>query len=276
MTLLEVSERRKLPVWRTVRACYATVLQNFGQLVRISWLWLLIMVPVYAAVHWLISTVWAAPGIQTMPQWVSEFAIVLPLVVELPFLASIAVAWHRLVLRHEHVSTSAYLRLDTSVWLYALCSLGLSRPHNRAAVVRSGHRLDNSSSAPPHSMPHPLAVIILASSMCPGAGRSHLPFAATLARLAGVGSRRTALAMGRLARHARQHSSTGTGNLPLHVARAIPDHVATIAGLASVSAMLRYETCRHGPPPEPIDQILDSVSTPSSIRLPTPCSRSSR
>jgi hypothetical protein len=45
-------------------------------------------------------------------------------VAELPFLASIAVAWHRLILRQERISASAYLRLDTSVWLYALCSLG--------------------------------------------------------------------------------------------------------------------------------------------------------
>jgi len=124
MTLLEVSAWRKLPAWRTVRSCYATVRQNLGQLVRISWLWFLVMVPVYAATHWLVSNVWALPGIQTMPRWVHVIVVVLPLVVELPFLASIAVAWHRLVLRHEHVSAPAYLRLDTSVWLYVLCSLG--------------------------------------------------------------------------------------------------------------------------------------------------------
>jgi hypothetical protein len=123
MTLHEVSARRKLAVWRTVRSCYATVLQNLDQLVRISWLWLLVMVPVYAAAHWLVSNVWELPGIPPMPRWVHVIAVVLPLVVELPFLASIAVAWHRLVLRHERISASAYLRLDTSVWLYVLYSL---------------------------------------------------------------------------------------------------------------------------------------------------------
>ena len=124
MMLLEVTERRKLPVWRTVRACYATGLQNLRQLVRISWLWLLIMVPIYATVHWLVSTVWATDAILMMPLWVGEIVLRLPVVVELPFLASIAVAWHRLVLRHECISASAYLRLDAPVWLYALCSLG--------------------------------------------------------------------------------------------------------------------------------------------------------
>lgn len=120
MTLLEVTGRCKLPVWRTVRACYASVLQNLRQLVRISWLWLLIMVPVYAATNWLVSPDWTG----TAPRWVREIAPVMPLVVELPFLASIAVAWHRLVLGYERVSASAYLRLDRQVWLYAVCSLG--------------------------------------------------------------------------------------------------------------------------------------------------------
>lgn len=101
--------------------CYALVARNFGQLVRISWLWLLIMVPVYAAAHWLASPNW----IEMAPRWVKEIAPVMPIVVELPFLASIAVAWHRMVLRHERVSAPAYLRLDRQVWLYAMCALGL-------------------------------------------------------------------------------------------------------------------------------------------------------
>jgi len=39
----------KLPVWQSVRASYAIVARNLGQLVRMCWLWVLIMVPVYAA-----------------------------------------------------------------------------------------------------------------------------------------------------------------------------------------------------------------------------------
>jgi hypothetical protein len=105
---------RKLPVWSTVRACYAIVARNLGQLVRISWLWLLIMVPVYATLHWL-DWRWRMEGSIAGP-----VALVL---VELPFLASIAVAWHRLVLRHERVAAPAYLRLDSTVWLYVLYPL---------------------------------------------------------------------------------------------------------------------------------------------------------
>jgi hypothetical protein len=101
------------------------VLHNLGQLVRITWLWLLLMIPVYAATHWLVSYIWALPGMQTAPRWVDMILISLPTVVEMPFLASIAVAWHRLVLRQERVSALGYLRLDGSVWLYVLYSLGL-------------------------------------------------------------------------------------------------------------------------------------------------------
>src|SRR5262245_40834769 len=124
MTTVAALAPRKLPVWQTVSACYVTVAHNLGQLVRVSWLWLLIMVPVYAAAYWLVLFGWArtAPDWAWMaPRWVREIAPVTPLVVELPFLASIAVAWHHLVLRHERVSAPAYLRLDRQVWLYATC-----------------------------------------------------------------------------------------------------------------------------------------------------------
>jgi hypothetical protein len=112
----------KLPVWSTVGACYATVARNLGQLVRISWLWLLIMVPVYAVAHWLALRNWDWPQEQAMKGGVSQLIALLPFVVELPFLASIAVAWHRLILRRERVTQPAYLRLDKTVWLYALYS----------------------------------------------------------------------------------------------------------------------------------------------------------
>jgi hypothetical protein len=149
MTLLEMSERRKLPVWRTVRLCYATVLQNLGQLARISWLWLLIMVPVYTAVHWLPSADWEALGIRTIPLWARQMVVSLPPIVELPFLASIAVAWHRLVLRQERVLAPTYLRLDTPVWLYALCSLGFLTLMV-GPVLGALTFVEQPSSGPPH------------------------------------------------------------------------------------------------------------------------------
>jgi hypothetical protein len=120
MTAIAASAPPKLPVWQTVRASYAIVARNLGQLVRICWLWILIMVPVYAALDWLEETWSRESGAQATYHWMREIAAALPSPVDLPFLASIAVAWHRLVLREERVTQPAYLRLDGVVWRYVL------------------------------------------------------------------------------------------------------------------------------------------------------------
>src|SRR5262249_4518564 len=41
-------------------------------------------------------------------------------IIQLPVLASIAVAWHKLVLRQERVSGAVYLRLDRTVFRYTV------------------------------------------------------------------------------------------------------------------------------------------------------------
>jgi hypothetical protein len=122
MTAIAPSAPPKLPVWQTVRASYAIVARNLGQLVRICWLWIVIMVAVYAALYWLQEARQGEPGAQAMNHWMREIAAALPSPVDLPFLASIAVAWHRLVLREEQVTPPAYLRFDGLVWRYVLYS----------------------------------------------------------------------------------------------------------------------------------------------------------
>lgn len=119
MTPLATPAPRKLPVWAIVGACYVTVVRNFGQLVRISWLWLLIMLPIYAAVDWLVWP-WTSGAQQSEEGIIGLATSMLPSFIEIPALASIAVAWHRLVLRKEAVSSAFYLRLDHVVWWYAL------------------------------------------------------------------------------------------------------------------------------------------------------------
>jgi hypothetical protein len=118
MTTLVVPAAPKLPVWQTVAACYATVGRNLGQLVRISWLWLLILLPVYAALHWLD---WAWQQERGLTSTIAASGLLI--MIELPALASIAVAWHRLILRQERVTARAYLRLGGNVWLYVLYTL---------------------------------------------------------------------------------------------------------------------------------------------------------
>jgi hypothetical protein len=108
----------KLPVWRTVGACYAFVGGNLMQLLRISWLPLLAMLPVFVLANWLASPSQAPAG-QNQSGPAGEIAAFLAGATQLPFLASIAVAWHRLVLREERIVDWRYLRLDSVVWQYA-------------------------------------------------------------------------------------------------------------------------------------------------------------
>src|SRR5262245_16833927 len=121
MTAISASAPPKLPVWQTVRASYAIVAHNLGQLLRICWLWVLTMVPVYAALDWFEEAWSGESGAQATYQWMRDVAT-LQSAIHLPFLASIAVAWHRLVLLEERVTQPAYLRLDGVVWYYLLYS----------------------------------------------------------------------------------------------------------------------------------------------------------
>jgi len=123
MTAVAASAPPKLPVWQTVRASYAIVTRNLGQLVRICWVWVLIMVPVYMALDWLAETWPGNSGAQSAHSWLRGIAAALPSPVDLPFLASIAVVWHRLILRGERVAQAAYVRLDGVVWRYVLYAL---------------------------------------------------------------------------------------------------------------------------------------------------------
>jgi hypothetical protein len=135
MTATAASAPPKLPIWQTVRASYAIVARNVGQLARICWLWVLIMVPVYAALDWLEETWPGESGEQGMYHSMREIAAALPSPVDLPYVASIAVAWHRLVLREERVTQPAYLRLDGVVWRYVLYTFAFLLLERGAAVI---------------------------------------------------------------------------------------------------------------------------------------------
>jgi hypothetical protein len=123
MTAISASTPPKLPVWQTVRASYAIVGRNLRQLVRICWVWVLIMVPVYTALDWLAETWPGGSGPQAAHRWLRAIGAALPSPVDAPFLASIAVAWHRLILRGERVTQAAYVRIDGVVWRYVLYAL---------------------------------------------------------------------------------------------------------------------------------------------------------
>lgn len=115
----------KLPLWRTIGASYAIWFRNLPELIRITWVWLLIMVPILGLFMWwqtpammeLMLNARAGkpdpnPGMTVLTQALNGIIVV-------PILSSIAVAWHRLLLRGEHVN-GPYLRMDSVVVGYAV------------------------------------------------------------------------------------------------------------------------------------------------------------
>jgi hypothetical protein len=125
MTAIAEALPAKLPLWRTIGQSYAIWFKNLPELVRIAWIWILIMAPIVGLFMW-----WQAPamielmqnartgkldpnpGMTTLMQAINSIIL-------LPMLSSIAVAWHRLLLRDEHVS-GPYLRFDSVVIGYAV------------------------------------------------------------------------------------------------------------------------------------------------------------
>ena len=125
--------RGKLPLWATVGKAYRAAHHYLPALMRITWLWLAITTPVYFLAiwvlwPWLFSARWVkslASG--SIDDWLralsADFALIAIL---LPFVSSVAVAWHRLLLRDERVAAFAYLRLDKIVWVYLLVALAIA------------------------------------------------------------------------------------------------------------------------------------------------------
>jgi hypothetical protein len=125
-TPYSLATEKSLPFWRTVGQAYIIWARNLAEVIRISWLWLLLMTPVLVAISWFIAPsvielTQAASAREVMPR-PSGFDLLVQAIetlVMLPMVASIAVAWHRLVLRDERFTGRAYLRLDRVVLVYA-------------------------------------------------------------------------------------------------------------------------------------------------------------
>src|SRR5262245_47213698 len=115
----------KLPFWRTLGEAYGVWFKNLPELIGIAWIWMLVMAPIIGLFMW-----WQAPALIELMQnaragrldpnpGMTALAQAINVVIMLPILSSIAVAWHRLLLRDEHVG-GLYLRLDSVVIGYAV------------------------------------------------------------------------------------------------------------------------------------------------------------
>lgn len=122
--LQQSSAVMRLPVWRTVTRSYALTADNLGQFARMSLLPFLIMVPLSMVATSLVAA-WQPQDPHAGMTLMTRVVLAVPNLVTLPFLASIAVYWHNLVLRDERVTGWLNLRSDTTVWNYAALGLAL-------------------------------------------------------------------------------------------------------------------------------------------------------
>ena len=123
----------KLPLRETIKLSYSSYFNNFGDVLRISWLWLALVVPLMGAASWLQLSWMAgamanlkrsgplppdAPPMPPLPVVTMLLGGAAPIAVLLATL-SIAVAWHRRMILDECPGVSGSNLMSGNVWRYA-------------------------------------------------------------------------------------------------------------------------------------------------------------
>jgi hypothetical protein len=126
--------KSKLPFWQTIGLSYSFYFQHLADAARISWLWLLIFIPMVGATYWMQMS-WFAEVIANMKPGKPPLAPAMPVEMTIlgntsnlvMFLAgcSIAVAWHRLLLLGEHPGLSGINVFTRNVWRYVGMGLAI-------------------------------------------------------------------------------------------------------------------------------------------------------
>lgn len=118
----------KLPFWDAVSLSYSTYFNHFIDVLRTSWLWLIVIAVCTGFASWQ-QWSWAAmamamanlkPGLPPQVSKSADMAVLLNFVNVLMLLAgvSIAVAWHRLMILDEPPSLSASNVATKNLWRY--------------------------------------------------------------------------------------------------------------------------------------------------------------
>jgi GYF domain 2 len=123
----------KLPLWETIRLSYSSYFHGFPDVLRISWLWLAVVTPLWGMAVWLLFSLKAdlvAAGVKrgpppsipggmivlvTIAVWIFTFAGV----------SSIAVAWHRRLILGEPPRFSGSNIATKSLWRYVWTGLAI-------------------------------------------------------------------------------------------------------------------------------------------------------
>ncbi|MBR1219196.1 hypothetical protein JQ557_14425 [Bradyrhizobium sp. U87765 SZCCT0131] len=112
----------RLPLRQTIHLAYATFFNRFGDILRISWVWLVAAGLLSAASGWLKATsVTAAIALadDDTPQSVGVLATdFFATITALLGVLSIAVAWHRLLILHETPGASGTNIASGNLWRY--------------------------------------------------------------------------------------------------------------------------------------------------------------
>ena len=112
-------QMQKLPVFGTFGNMLDSVIENISTAFQVSWPWLLVLFPIRLAgdiIHfWYGKLEWARYSLNNKEY--DGIEIVVTILTAIAF-ASIAVNWHRFILRSEIAEGGQRLRLDGLVWRY--------------------------------------------------------------------------------------------------------------------------------------------------------------
>jgi len=112
----------KLPLRATIRLAYQSFFTHFGDLLRISWVWIVICALLSTTSSWLktFSTTSMLRSDTMRPAPIHAWAIDIALLVAFIIAGfSIAVAWHRVLILHEAPQPSGSNIATARVWRYA-------------------------------------------------------------------------------------------------------------------------------------------------------------
>ena len=148
----------RLPLWRTVREAYVLTFCNLGAFVRIAWAWLLLLTALGALASWFFWPSHAAAlDAGQLTSWVQVVTTTLSMTAG----ASIAVAWHALLLRAEAPATSRYLRLDGVVCGYLLIGVATVAPAYLAGYMFPGSGSADDPEAMLAQLPFAIVLLVL-------------------------------------------------------------------------------------------------------------------
>ena len=118
---------QKLPVFKIFGDMLDSVIENLSAALRMSWPWLLVLFPIRLAgdLYLFFEGISKSKPMPTQIWTIMGVTYTVALLTAIAF-ASIAVNWHRFILRSELAEGGQRLRLDGLVWRYFFVGLGIA------------------------------------------------------------------------------------------------------------------------------------------------------